>query len=103
MDVTEAHYLILNPQDTPAGVSGLLVDVRVPLAAGSARGVAVNSALDRSLQADLSRALRPRGRYVAPVGLTIPEGLTEIVRDAREWVAEATGPATAPVQLQRRP
>jgi protein-L-isoaspartate O-methyltransferase len=47
-------------------------------------------------------ALRPGGRLVAPVGAAVPEGVTELARDGRHWVAERTAAAPPLVPLGRR-
>lgn len=53
--------------------------------------------------------LRPRGRLVAPVARSIPDGFTELARDDTQWVAERTTvpgeTTTAPgglTQIRRR-
>jgi hypothetical protein len=49
-------------------------------------------------------ALRPAGRLVAPLSVPLPDGLRELARDERHWVAERVPSAASsePVPLLRR-
>lgn len=91
-DETEVNVLLVNPApaiEQQAGRSTLLVDGRVPLARASVRAALIGD--DQSsgvIIADLAHALRPGGRLVAPVAAPLPEGLHELARDGRQWVAE---------------
>jgi hypothetical protein len=104
--LAEVHYLLVDPPHdvvTSDGVSVVRTDGRLPLAAGSVRGVALDgaSSLAPTLAAAV-RALRTGGRLVAPVGVALPAGVHELARDARHWVAEREAAPTAPVTLARR-
>ena len=75
----------------------------IPLRAGSARGIALDAAhASPGAVSDAVDALAPRGRLVAPVTCTVPNGVRELARDAREWVAERIA-APAVVPLTRAP
>jgi uncharacterized protein YbaR (Trm112 family) len=94
------------PADVEAapGLSILRTDGPVPLAAGSARATALDGegAGDAGRIASAVRATRPKGRVVAHVALTVPEGVRELARDDREWVAEREPAASLLVTLQGR-
>lgn len=64
-------------------------DSRIPLASGSADGLALSDS--RYIQ-DAARVLRQGGRLLAPSDISLPPGLTEIARDESTVVAEAYGP-----------
>lgn len=106
-DEAQVMPLLLNPPDWAQGVGRSPSAIRacdtLPLASGVLRGAWLDAttATDRLL-AGTVRALRPGGRLVAPVQSTVPDGVTELARDEREWVAESTGVASAPVSLRRR-
>jgi uncharacterized protein YbaR (Trm112 family) len=97
-----AHVVILNrsaTSDAPQSVSSLVVGDRLPFAAASVRA----AALDAELAAALSSAahvLRSRGRLVAPADAPVPDGVTELARDAENWVAERAVVASPPVMLR---
>jgi len=104
--LAEVHYLLVDPPHdvvTSDGVSVVRTDGRLPLAAGSVRGVALDGATSLTSTVDAAvRALRTGGRLVAPVGVALPAGVHELARDARHWVAEREPAPTAPVTLVRR-
>ena len=107
-EAVPAPWLLLDPAPRPdrhPAISTLLAVGTVPIAAGALHGVALDATLaaDPALVAAAARALRPRGRLVAPAGTPMPGGLTELARDERHWVAESSGPASAPVGLARAP
>lgn len=107
-DAVPASYLVVNPTAALDGreeLSALHAAGALPLADGSVHGVALDASTadDVGLVAGAVRALRPRGRLVAPVSLALPAGLRELARDARHWVAERdeAAPASRPVPLRR--
>ncbi len=76
---------------------------RLPFPDGTFHGVAVDAA-HLALLADAPRVLQRGARMLAPVQAAVPEGCTELARDATEWVAEVEAPlmpAAATVQLRR--
>ena len=101
----DARLLVLNPA---AGVAeqGRLSGVRshrtIPVAPGSARGVALYRGPSIELLAPAAvRALRAGGRLVAPADSQVPPDVRELARDHRWWVAERVAPP-ALVTLGRR-
>lgn len=70
----------------------------LPLRTGVAAGIAVG---DTGTVAHAARVLRPGGRLLAPVAAELPQGMEELARDDREWVAVKRGGGEA-VQLRRR-
>lgn len=92
--MTDVQLLLVDP---PAGIgmghglSGLTMPdgaVTMPVAHGSARGIVLDSSATPELARAAVDVLRPTGRLVGPVCLPVPEGVTELARDDREWVAE---------------
>jgi hypothetical protein len=82
----------------------LIPDV-LPLAAESARGIALDAAhATPSLLAGAARALAPSGRLIAPAYALVPESLRELARDEEHWVAAAAPPSnvSAPVPIALR-
>jgi hypothetical protein len=82
----------------------LIRDV-LPLAAASARGIALDAAhTTPSLLAGAARALAPSGRLIAPAATLVPETLRELARDDEHWVAAAAPPSnvSAPVPIALR-
>ena len=79
----------------------LIGDV-LPLAAGSARGIALDAMhATPSLLAGAARALAPGGRLIAPSSAPVPDSLRELARDDQQWVAAAAAPSnvSAPVPI----
>lgn len=79
----------------------LIADV-LPLAAASARGIALDAAhATPSLLAGAARALAPEGRLIAPAHAPVPASLRELARDGQHWVAasSATNAVSAPVSI----
>jgi hypothetical protein len=77
----------------------------LPLAAGSVRGIALDTAhATPSLLAGAARALAPGGRLIAPASALIPDALTELARDDEHWVAAAAAQSnvSAPVPIGLR-
>jgi uncharacterized protein YbaR (Trm112 family) len=103
--LADVRVLLVDPPQVPAlreEVSAVR-GAPMPVAAAAVRGVALDertAAPDRVAAAAL--ALRPGGRLVAPVGAAVPEGVTELARDGRHWVAERTAAAPPLVPLGRR-
>ena len=103
-----AHVVLLDA--TPAlesaqETSAIVVGDRLPFAMGALRGVALSGDAARgSRLISAAELLRPRGRLVAPATAALPEGVTELARDADDWVAEraATTSPPVPLRLSRR-
>lgn len=102
---TQAELLVIDPPAsvTPGdGVSIVRTGGRLPLAAASMRAVALDerSAVAPGAIEAAVAALRDGGRLVAPATVPVPASVTELARDARQWVAERDARPSAPVQLR---
>ncbi|OYV73133.1 MAG: hypothetical protein B7Z72_03175 [Gemmatimonadetes bacterium 21-71-4] len=102
--VAETHLLLVNPPAgvrIGAGMSGLLADTRLPVAAGSARGLAVDQDVGADWLASALAGVQAGGRVVAPAAMPLPGGVTQLARDAVVWVAERTPEPSGLVSLGR--
>ncbi len=102
--VAETHLLLVNPPaglTIAAGTSGLLADARLPVAAGSARGLAVDQDVGADWLASALAGVQAGGRVVAPATMPLPGGVTELARDAAVWVAERAPEPSGLVSLVR--
>jgi hypothetical protein len=101
-DVSPARFILHAPPEGCAGhaiIRGALD--RVPLAEGVLRGAAISRA-SLALAEAAARAVAPKGRLVAPVETPVPDGITILARDDRQWVGERGAVASQPVELTRR-
>ena len=93
-ELTDVQLLLVNPAATVAmgrGLSGLTIGPRwtkLPLAPASARAIAFDDATMEEQLAAGVEAVVAGGRILAPVALSLPDGLTELARDDRHWLAE---------------
>jgi uncharacterized protein YbaR (Trm112 family) len=97
--ISDAPVMLVNPATRAIGdVAGtIMTDERLPLAPRSARGAALDDSTSSALAESAVRSVQPGGRIVGPIGLTVPDGLQELVRDDSLWVAERTAaPDAAP-------
>ena len=90
-----------------AGVSGITsAPGTLPLAAGSARAIALHGAASPALLEASLEALAPGGRLLAPAALPLPSDVSELARDERHWLAERQrtggGASSGIVPLARR-
>lgn len=91
------------------GVSVLHIGPRVPLGAGTLAAAAFDAMPTdaTTLMASVARAVRGRGRLLAPVEHVVPAALIgslrELARDETEWVAELTAASSGLVALRRSP
>jgi uncharacterized protein YbaR (Trm112 family) len=105
-DVAPPHLILINP--TPfvpggGGISVLAIQVGIPLAVGTCRGIALDGAHADAAHLEAAvPVLRPRGRLVAPVTMPLPSGVTELARDDQLWVAERAAAPPRLVTLQGR-
>jgi hypothetical protein len=81
----------------------LITDV-MPLAAGCARGIALDLEHSTgSLLGGAAAALAPGGRLIAPASAPMPPMLRELARDERHWVAaKSSESVSAPVHIALR-
>jgi hypothetical protein len=98
------QLLALDPAPTlrsGGALSLALIPDALPLAAASARGIALDAAhATPSLLAAASRALAPGGRLIAPASARVPDSLQELARDDEQWVAAAPrSSVSAPVRI----
>ena len=108
-DFSDVQLLLVDPPPgirMGDGISGLTTTPApaLPLAAGSARGVALDDKIQPERLQSALEVLTAGGRIVAPIALPIPSGVTELARDDRHWVAERMpAPRTSGiVSLHRR-
>ena len=104
--LAETPLVLLNAPDMPLPdvAARILVNGSIPFATGSMRGVALDAS-SGALASEAVRVLRIGGRLVGDASLALPDGVTEIVRDERAWIAEksAAPESSAPrlVSLKR--
>jgi hypothetical protein len=98
------HVVTLNVaanDASPQAVSSIVVDDALPFAPGALRGVALAGQLVApTLLSSAVQRLRSRGRLVAPAHVPLPNDVTELARDAQDWVAERAMVASPPVALK---
>ena len=103
-ELVETPLLLVDP---PVGVHGepgisvIRTDGDIPLAPGSARGIAIDRVPPARL-ASAIRVARAGGRIVAPASLTRPEEVRELARDAELWVGEKESGRSGLVTLHVR-
>jgi hypothetical protein len=64
------------------------VDDRIPLAAGSVHGAALDASFSTAMIEAAAAAVKPGGRLVGPAGREPSPPMSVLARDARHWVAE---------------
>ena len=108
--LTDVPLLLVNPPPgivMGRGLSGLVIGsdwATLPLAASSARAVALEDSATPSQLLAALLVVRPPGRVLAPVALALPDGVAELARDDRQWLAERRPAAHASgiIPLERR-
>lgn len=102
--IVETPLLVIDP---PAGVTGMpgisviRCDEVLPLAPATARAIALDAGgLERVASA--VRTVKPKGRVVADADLSVPDGVSELARDARWWVGEREPESSPLVSLHVR-
>ncbi len=103
-NLVETPLILVDPPGDVEGEPGISVvrcDGALPLAAGAARGTALDGGGEARV-ASAVRATRVKGRLVAPAALPLPDGLKELARDEAVWVAEREAPASPLVTLHVR-
>ena len=106
--MTDVQLLLTDPPPgigMGRGLSGITTvagSARLPLAPASARGVALDVSASPELVLASVAVLRPGGRLVAPVSLSLPEELTELARDDEVRVAERATATSGIISLSRK-
>lgn len=99
--LVDTPLLLLNPPAGASleGASAVIQGAVLPIAEGAARAAAVDPEAMDPLRC--ANAVRDGGRVLGPAALQLPDGLRELARDAREWVAERVSSAPRLVELKR--
>ena len=85
-----------------ARVSRLRANGILPLARECLDGIALASDEARLVES-AARAVKVGARMIGPVGARLPDGMSELARDEKWWVAAREGiRGSAPVQIARR-
>ena len=108
--LTEVQLLLINPRPGIAigdGISGLTIApdwTSLPLAPASARALALDATTSHPQLLASLHIVRPGGRVLAPIALSLPDGASELARDERQWLAErrAAPRESAIIPLERR-
>jgi len=105
--MTDVQLMLINPPPRVGmgfGLSGLTTAASsgLPLAAASARAIALDDRTTPEQLAAVLTALAAGGRVLAPVRLALPDGLSELARDDRHWLAERVAAPSGVVGLTRR-
>ena len=106
-ELTDVQLLLVDPPsgiNMGSGISALTTPETgaIPLAAASARAVALDDGATFELLTSVVSILTTTGRLLAPVRLPVPDGLRELARDHRHWLAEAAPIASGLTTLNRR-
>ena len=102
--VVETPLIVVDPPlgtEGEPGVSVLRCDGPLPLAAGAARGIAIDDGGGARV-ASAVRVTRVRGRLVAPVAVALPVDVKELARDDAVWVGEREAAASPLLTLHVR-
>ena len=102
VQLVQVRAVLLDP---PAGIAAaegtgvVRTDGRIPLAAGTLRGAALDEQ-NAARAGPVAELLRARGRLVLPATGSHPAGVTELARDARHVVLEKTAAPSPLVPLR---
>lgn len=97
--LADTALVLVNPPPGFGGEAAGIIRTRdvLPFAASSARAAALDAGMSEALVESAVGAVRAGGRVMGPIALALPVGVTEIVRDDRDWVGEKAGsPDRAP-------
>ena len=108
--LTDVPLLLVNPPPgigMGTGLSGLMIDPHwetLPLAPSSARAIALDETTKAGQLLGALDVVRPSGRVLAPIALSLPDGVSELARNGRQWLAErrATPRQSGIIPLERR-
>ena len=102
--LVECPLVLVDPPDDVEAAPGLSI-IRtggsLPIAAGSARGVAVDAGHPERVASAVT-VTRSGGRVLAPAAAPLPAGLRELARDTAGWVAEREAAPSGLVTLRVR-
>ena len=108
-ELTDVQLLLVDPPagvDMGNGLSGLTTNAtsHLPLAAASARAIALDDGTTPAMLDATLSVLAPGGRLLAPVRLPLPDAVSELARDDRHWLAERlrTPVSSGIVSIDRR-
>jgi len=84
-----SRFIALSKSHQVEGASGVIIGHGdgIPLAAGCARGIALDATTPKLLRSAV-QILAPGGRLIAPADATVPDGIKELARDGSQWVGE---------------
>ena len=102
--IVETPLILVDPPSGVIGAPGISVlrcDREIPLAAASARGVAIDAA-NTARASSAMRIARANGRVLAPLSVPVPIGVRELARDAQRWVGAREAIASPIVTLHVR-
>jgi hypothetical protein len=103
-EMTHTRVIALNaPSEVKESETvGLLrVGSEIPLAPGSAWGIAIDSWFPSAILQSAFKVVRPGGRIVGPANIESPPGLTVLAHDQHYWVAEKP-PEVIPIRRASR-
>jgi hypothetical protein len=108
--LTDVQILLVNPPPgigMGAGLSGFTIDphwTTLPLAPSSTRAIALDDTTTADQLLGALDVVRPSGRVLAPIALSLPDGVSELARDDRQWLAErrASPRESGIIPLERR-
>ncbi len=89
--MTETRILALNPGkrvEESESVALLRVGSKIPLAASSVLGVALDLTFPPQIISSAVRVVRPGGRIIGPTAVDAPADLMVLARDERYWIAQ---------------
>jgi hypothetical protein len=109
--MSDIQLLLVDPPpglEMGDGLAGLTTDdlSRVlPLAGGSARAIAFDDAVSAEEVESRLAVVSTGGRILAPARIPLPNGVNELARDDRHWLAERTAAprSSGMVSIGRRP
>jgi len=111
-ELAPAPQVVVNPTVPPetlrdATVSVLRVGSRLPLGVATLHAAAIDHSegtqqVSGTFMDSVVRAVRAKGRLVAPAHMPVPDGVRELARDDREWVGEVIAQASGLVELRRQ-
>lgn len=90
-DVADLRLIVVNAYADVAEsrtIGQIRASARIPLAAASCAGIALDSSFGADAISSAVRAVRPGGRVVGPAELNPPPELTILAEDETCWVAE---------------